>query len=273
MYVYKDIGNRINYYRKRKGYNQGEFSKLIPGKRTQSWISSLESGRKRISVDELGYIAESLGVSINALIGDSFQNINGPNVSIRETIKKLGKIIPTEFPCYLQSELGTSENNPLMLEYSSVGNLSGSNLDNEIEDYSGYIFAMTVECYYDLPFFDPTDMAIYRTDCMPSSSTEDPIRGERIVIQLKNESLSGSSYHLATLTVDGNAHLKLANWTDVRTIKRADYNLIGTVMSRRTFYNYSVYRHWLLQTKGLHKEERYLSPMNKSRNRIGIIDF
>ncbi len=192
MYVYKDIGNRINYYRKRKGYNQGEFSKLIPGKRTQSWISSLESGRKRISVDELGYIAESLGVSINALIGDSFQNINGPNVSIRETIKKLGKIIPTEFPCYLQSELGTSENNPLMLEYSSVGNLSGSNLDNEIEDYSGYIFAMTVECYYDLPFFDPTDMAIYRTDCMPSSSTEDPIRGERIVIQLKNESLSGS---------------------------------------------------------------------------------
>ena len=106
MYVYKDIGNRINYYRKRKGYNQGEFSKLIPGKRTQSWISSLESGKKRISVDELGYIADALGVNINALIGDSFQSMDESNVSIRETVQKLGKIIPTEIPCYLQSELG-----------------------------------------------------------------------------------------------------------------------------------------------------------------------
>ena len=262
MYVYKDIGNRINYYRKRRGYTQGEFSKLIPGKRTQSWISSLESGKKRISVDELGYIAEVLGVSINSLLGDSFQSINESNISIRETVQRLEKIIPSEFPCYLQSELGTNTGKPLMLEYSSVRNLTGSNLDNQTEDFTGYIFSMTVECYYDLPFFDPTDMAIYRTDSMPSASTNDPIRGERIVIQLKNESISGCSYHLATLTVDGYAHLKLSSWDDIRTINRADYNLIGTIMSRRTFYNYSVYRHWLLQSKGLHKEERYVSPLN-----------
>ena len=135
MYVYKDIGNRINYYRKRRGYNHGEFSKLIPGKRTQSWISSLESGRKRISVDELGNIAEALGVSINSLLGDSFQkSINEANISIRETVQRLEKIIPTEFPCYLQSELGTKTGRPLMLEYSSIGNLTGSNLDNQIED-------------------------------------------------------------------------------------------------------------------------------------------
>lgn len=261
MYVYKDIGNRINYYRKRKGYNQGEFSKLIPGKRTQSWISSLESGRKRISVDELGYIADALGVNINALIGDSFQSMDESNVSIRETVQKLGKIIPTEIPCYLQSELGRDKSKPLMLEYSSVGSIYGSNLDTQAEDYFGCIFAMAVECYYDLPFFDPTDMAIYRTDSMPSATTKDPIRGERIVIQLKNESFSGSSYHLATLTVDGYAHVKLSNWSEIRTINRTDYNLIGTIMSRRTFYNYSVYRHWLAQSKGLHKEERYLSPL------------
>ena len=266
MYVYKDIGNRINYYRKRRGYNQGEFSKLIPGKRTQSWISSLESGRKRISVDELGNIAEALGVSINSLLGDSFQkSINEANISIRETVQRLEKIIPTEFPCYLQSELGTKTGRPLMLEYSSIGNLTGSNLDNQIEDFSGYIFSMAVECYYDLPFFDPTDMAIYRTDSMPSATTKDPIRGERIVIQLKNESFSGCSYHLATLTADGYAHLKLSNWGEIRTINRTDYNLIGTIMSRRTYYNYSVYRHWLQQSKGLHKEERYLSPLNSPK--------
>ena len=266
MYVYKDIGNRINYYRKRRGYNQGEFSKLIPGKRTQSWISSLESGRKRISVDELGNIAEALGVSINSLLGDSFQkSINEANISIRETVQRLEKIIPSEFPCYLQSELGTNTGKPLMLEYSSIGNLTGSNLDNQIEDFSGYIFSMAVECYYDLPFFDPTDMAIYRTDSMPSATTNDPIRGERIVIQLKNESFSGCSYHLATLTADGYAHLKLSNWGDIRTINRTDYSLIGTIMSRRTYYNYSVYRHWLQQSKGLHKEERYLSPLNSPK--------
>jgi len=257
MYVYNDIGSRISHYRKRRGYNQADFSKLIPGKRTQSWISALESGRKRISVDELGYIADALGVSINAIIGDSFQGATESNISIRATVERLGKIIPTEFPCYLQSDLGIVGSKPLLIEYSSIGNLSGSNLENQIEDYSGYMFGLVVEYYYDIPIYDPTDIAIYRTDSMPSPSNNDPMKGERIVVQLKDKLINDCSYHLATLTLDGFANLKLSEWDEIRRIPRSDYNLIGTVMSRRTFYGYSIFRNWVEQSKGVHKEERY----------------
>ena len=66
---YKMIGMRIQRIRKEHRLSQSELAELID--RSVPYISHIETGRKRVSLEVLSSIAEALDVSVNVLTGEN----------------------------------------------------------------------------------------------------------------------------------------------------------------------------------------------------------
>jgi len=63
--IYKKIGERIRYYRRRKGISQLELANAIDT--TQSYIYLVEKGKVRLTLENLLKISEVLGVPVSYL--------------------------------------------------------------------------------------------------------------------------------------------------------------------------------------------------------------
>ena len=66
---YSLIGNRIKAARKAKGLSQSELSELID--RSVGYMSYIETGRKKPSLETLIQIANALDVTIDELLSDN----------------------------------------------------------------------------------------------------------------------------------------------------------------------------------------------------------
>ena len=66
MLNYKSIGKRIRHYRKRRGYTQEQLGLSI--NTSGAYISNIERGVKKPSLDNLASIAEILDVTVNDII-------------------------------------------------------------------------------------------------------------------------------------------------------------------------------------------------------------
>ena len=66
MLNYKNIGRRIRHYRKRRGYTQEQLGLSI--NTSGAYISNIERGVKKPSLDNLVSIADILDVTVNDII-------------------------------------------------------------------------------------------------------------------------------------------------------------------------------------------------------------
>lgn len=66
--IQKQIGNKIRFLRQQKNISQEKFALLIDLDRT--YYSSVESGKRNISIINLEKIAIGLGVSLSTLFDD-----------------------------------------------------------------------------------------------------------------------------------------------------------------------------------------------------------
>ena len=66
MLNYKSIGKRIRHYRKRRGYTQEQLGLSI--NTSDAYISNIERGVKKPSLDNLASIADILDVTVNDII-------------------------------------------------------------------------------------------------------------------------------------------------------------------------------------------------------------
>ena len=66
MLNYKSIGKRIRHYRKRRGYTQEQLGLSI--NTSGAYISNIERGVKKPSLDNLVSIADILDVTVNDII-------------------------------------------------------------------------------------------------------------------------------------------------------------------------------------------------------------
>ena len=66
MLNYKSIGKRIRHYRKRRGYTQEQLGLSI--NTSGAYISNIERGMKKPSLDNLVSIAETLDITVNDMI-------------------------------------------------------------------------------------------------------------------------------------------------------------------------------------------------------------
>jgi transcriptional regulator with XRE-family HTH domain len=65
--LYATLGKRIAALRKQNRLSQSELAGLLPQKRTQAWISNIESGQRNISAFDLFEIASALDHSVEYL--------------------------------------------------------------------------------------------------------------------------------------------------------------------------------------------------------------
>ena len=69
---YKKIGKRIGEIRKRRGLSQSTLAEII--EKTPSYISYIENGVKKMSLETLVSIANALRVSADDLLRDCIEN-------------------------------------------------------------------------------------------------------------------------------------------------------------------------------------------------------
>lgn len=73
MLNYKRIGKRIRHYRKRRGFTQEQLGLSI--NTSGAYISNIERGVKKPSLDNLAAIAEILDVTINDMITPMYDDL------------------------------------------------------------------------------------------------------------------------------------------------------------------------------------------------------
>lgn len=83
-----NLGQRIASLRKQQGYTQAQLAEMLNVK--QYVIASYETGRRRASAALLPNIAQSLGVSVEELIGVNGESRKpGPTPKLQQQIYKL----------------------------------------------------------------------------------------------------------------------------------------------------------------------------------------
>ena len=96
---YQSIGQRIKYFRKEKRITQEELAFRIMT--SAAYISNIESGKKKPSLQKLTEIAESLGITINDLI--YLPTLNASSFNVSEINKMISHCPPEKQLLLLQS--------------------------------------------------------------------------------------------------------------------------------------------------------------------------
>ena len=79
MLNYKSIGKRIRHYRKRRGYTQEQLGLSI--NTSGAYISNIERGVKKPSLDNLVSIAETLDITVNDMIMPMYDELDQKKIS------------------------------------------------------------------------------------------------------------------------------------------------------------------------------------------------
>ena len=79
MLDYKSIGKRIRHYRKRRGYTQEQLGLNI--NTSGAYISNIERGVKKPSLDNLVSIAETLDITVNDMIMPMYDELDQKKIS------------------------------------------------------------------------------------------------------------------------------------------------------------------------------------------------
>ena len=74
MLDYKILGKRIRHYRKRRGYTQEQLGLNI--NTSGAYISNIERGIKKPSLDNLVSIAETLDITVNDMIMPMYDELD-----------------------------------------------------------------------------------------------------------------------------------------------------------------------------------------------------
>jgi len=85
---FKDLGSRIAILRKERGLTQTQLGEMIGV--SQQQIVSFEKGRRKVPVSALPKLSETLGISVEELIGiDAKPGKRGPTPKLQRQLERL----------------------------------------------------------------------------------------------------------------------------------------------------------------------------------------
>ena len=251
--LYANIGSRIAALRKRRKFSQSELAKLLPKKRTQAWMSTVESGQRNISAFDMFEIAAALGYSIENLYTSVPIQHQTPPRLLSNIVNELTAHLPNQSPMYLQRDAGNRDAQPFDYFYSSAGS-TGSLFDQSRRLSSWDIpGAVVIERYYTAPRLDPTDLVWYNGAIVPRSNPDDQTT-DRILIKLK-EPYDGLEVHPCLLTTSDEAATTIAGKKTI-VFPLDSFEILGVLTLRETLYLPSTRRAFLQQEFGIRKDER-----------------
>jgi len=249
------VGQRISELRKKKGLSQSELASRLSHRRTQAWVSNVESGRRQVAHGDLFEIASILETTLSGFYSYlSPATVSAPK-SFSEMLSELEARLPIEMPVYLQSDLGDPDPKPIDFQYSSA--VPGRTIfaDNHPLTHSGSLKVMIVEQHYTSPKMDPTDLLTFTSAVLPVPDPDDRI-AERIIVQLE-EPLDGLVVHPGLSKKPGEVEITLSH-SEKAVFKGDDYKILGVIAVRRTLYRASIIRTWIQRKHGIIKDERLI---------------
>jgi transcriptional regulator with XRE-family HTH domain len=249
---YAMIGRRLSELRKIKKLSQSQIALQMTPKKTQAWVSNVESGSRSISVENLSNMAKILGSSAGELLGDLSITSDRPMRSLSADFDDIRTRLPIEMPMYLQRDLGTS--GLVIIDYQYASSVSGHAIFDENHPLArpGSLNVMVVERYYSAPKLDVTDLITYTESLLPIADEDRGIT-ERVLIKL-HETYDGLYVHPALISTDGRAEFTLSKAESV-VFETHEFDIIGVAIMRRTMYRSSVTRRWLQREFGIYKNE------------------
>lgn len=251
--LYTNIGLRIAALRKRRKFSQAELAKLLPKKRTQAWISTVESGNRNISAFDMFEIAAALGHPVEDLYTTAQIHHRVPPRLLDSIVGELTSHLPNQSPIYLQRDTGNPNAQPFNYFYSSAGS-TGS-----LFDQSGRISsydqpgAIVIERYYAAPKLDPTDVVMYNNAIVPRSNSDEKM-ADRILVKLK-EPYDGMEVHPCLFTTAREAQTTITGKKTI-TFPIGSFEILGVLTVRETLYLPST-RRAFLQEYGIIKDEQH----------------
>ena len=251
--LHSGIGRRVAELRKRKGLSQSELASRLARKRTQAWMSTVESGSRNMNTEDLVDVATILEVAVGELFNDVSTSSARVPKSVREFLAELDTHLPVEMPVYLQRDMAKSPPAPIDYQYAS------SAPDNKIfGKYHplanvGSMSVMVVEKYYDSPKLDPTDLITFTRTLVP---VHDPHHRatDRVLIKL-NEPYDGLHVHPGLIKAGGEVETMISGRDQV-VFEGHEFGILGVLIMRRTLYRASTLRNWIQRQYGISKEER-----------------
>lgn len=251
--LYSIIGRRIAELRKQKGLSQAIMASNLSRKRTQAWVSTVESGRRNLNVNDLFEIAEILETSVGELLDTLSRPPSVPPKPLSEFLKEFDARLPIEMPVYLQRDLGEPDSEPVDFQYAtSVAGRSVISRDHPLGQY-GNLCMMVVERYYSSPDLDPTDLVAYSEVLTPHQDPDVRV-ADRVLIKL-SEPYADLSVHPCLIRSSGEAETTLAGH-QTTVFARDAYKILGVLVMRNTLYRASVTRAWMQRQYGITKDER-----------------
>jgi transcriptional regulator with XRE-family HTH domain len=251
--LYANIGSQIATLRKRRKFSQADLAKLLPKKRTQAWISTVESGQRNISALDMFEIAAALGHSIEDLYASAPVQHTASSRLLSNIVNELTSHLPNQSPIYLQRDAGNRDSKPFDYFYTSAG--STGSLFDQSGRLSSYDIpgAVIIERYYTAPRLDPTDVVMYNKALVPRSNPHDRTT-DRIMVKLK-EPYDGLVVHPALLTTSDEATTTIAGKKPV-VFPIGSFEILGVLTIRETLYLPSTRRAIFQQEYGIRKDER-----------------
>lgn len=246
-------GRRIAELRKQKGLTQANLAARLSRRRSQAWISNVESGRRNVAASDLFEIAAIL----ESTIGDLFHTLSrihsSPLRLLRDTVNELDARLPLEMPVYLQRDLGEPDPVPVDYHYTSTATTGPPyDLSHPLLQI-GDLSAMVVERYYSSPNLDPTDLLTYSKVSQPQPDPDVRVT-DRILVKL-NEPHAGLRVHPCLIRPSGEAEMTLSGHQATVFAKGA-YEILGVLVLRRSMYRLSNTRKWIQRQFGIEKDER-----------------
>lgn len=251
--LYSVIGRRIAELRKQNKLTQADLASRLSRRRTQAWISNVESGRRNVNANDLFEIAGILDTTVGELFDTLSRTHSSPSKSLSDFLNELSARLPIEMPVYLQRDLDKPDPEPIDYQYSSA--VPGRSVFNKSRPLAqnGDLSAMVVELYYSSPSLDPTDLLTYSEILIPHPDP-DPRVADRILIRL-DEPHAGLRVHPCLIRVSGEAETTLSGHPTT-VFAEGTFKIIGVLVLRRTLYRSSVIRAWIQRQFGITKDER-----------------
>ena len=251
--IHSIVGAEIAVLRKQLKITQAELAFSLPQKRTQAWISGVESGRRKLNISDLHDIAKIFGVPVQKLFGMAEHTYSAPEYSLQKMVDELAGRLPLEVPIFLQRDMSDPNAERIDYEYWPVNSQgSGLNSIQQAAEHETYR-AMVVERYYSAPQLEPTDILVFDKRSVPRADANRRVT-DRVVFKI-SEPLDGLFVHPGIVMPSGDLETTLSG-QKTQVFTSGNFDVLGVLISRRTQYPTSRVRDWLRRKFGIRKDER-----------------
>jgi len=253
------IGRRVADLRKRKGLSQSELAFGLARRRTQAWMSNVESGSRSMSSEDLVNVAATLGTTVGELFSNLSNSPAGGPKPLNEFMDELDSRIPLEMPVYLQRDIGKTDKVPI--DYHFAANAPNSQVfySDQLHERIKALSMVVVEGFYEEPRLQPSDLVALNSSMSPVYHPDARLT-DRVMIKLP-EPYDGFQVHAGVMnSSSGEVAFQMVG-RDPVVFAVHEYELLGVLIWRRTDYHPSMTRTWFHRRFGIVKDDRSLEEL------------